>query len=131
MKPEEYKAFLTALKPGDTIDYIVTTGRYGLGTPARITIVRRTPKQIVCKISGYHIETRFYAETGRKVGGSCFEKMPTPASKDAIKAASAEVRRRRNARTLREHDWSKEPADVIEAAIALIKSINEAKEQQA
>lgn len=113
MNAEALKQWMNGLNPGDSW-VVASVGKLYV---KKVTVVRKTPTQIVVNRAGN--ERRYRLKDGRRVG-EYLETIELPASSETIAEARAAIKARRLAVALSETNWRKVPLEKLEQVAALI-----------
>lgn len=114
----DYKAYLDGLKPGDVVRSV---GKDHWRGPfvSTLTVVKRTPKQIVFTNGNGH-EVRYRADDGRIVGSDRYGTLPLQSSQDELNDTLAEIKRAKLAQDLAGKKFGKLPLAAIEEVLAVL-----------
>lgn len=121
----EYLLWLESLQPGDKWKS-VKYHHYSSWAEVKTLEVEKLTKTQIVLTNG----ARYRRDSGRMVGGSMFDLLPSPSTTKAIEGVASERRRLNLARELEAFPWRKQPLQLLEAAFNILKEVKDDTEHQ-
>ena len=118
MNKQDYQAYLDSLVVGDVITYVTHSWGMTKSYIAKLTVTKRTPKQIVCTGEN-RVERRFYANGGNELGRQ-FSQLPHPATPERIAEVELEVLGRNLVYQLSNANFRGMPVEALQEIKALV-----------
>lgn len=121
----EYPLWLESLQPGDKWKSVKHHHYSSWSEIQTLEVEKLTKTQIVLTNGAW-----YWRGSGRRVGGSMFDLLPSPSTTKAIEGVVLERRRLNLARELEAFPWRKQPLQLLEAAFNILKEIKDDTEHR-
>lgn len=122
---DEYLLWLESLQPGDKWKSVKHLHYSSWAEIQSLEVEKLTKTQIVLTNGA-----RYRRDSGRRVGGSRFDLLPSPSSTETIEGVTTERRRLNLARELEAFPWRRQSLQLLEAAFNILKEVKDDAEHQ-